>query len=69
MTAAEWVSAFCEQVGETAPTEAEFDEILKLASVAAHASERVAAPVACFIAGRSGRPLAELRAVADGVGA
>jgi Domain of unknown function (DUF6457) len=68
MTAAKWVSAFCEEIGESAPTQAEFDEILKLASVAAHASERMAAPVACFIAGRSGRPLAELRAVAEGAG-
>ena len=68
MTAAEWVRAFCEEIGETAPSEAEFDEILKLASVAAHASERMAAPVACYIAGRTGRPLAELRAVAESVG-
>ena len=67
MTAAEWVRAFCEEIGETAPTEAEFDEILKLASVAAHASERMAAPVACFVAGRSGQSLAALREVAEGV--
>jgi hypothetical protein len=60
MTAAEWIQAFCEEIGAPAPSEAEFDEVLRLASVAAHASERVAAPVACFIAGRTGRPLGEL---------
>jgi hypothetical protein len=65
VTAAEWVKAFSEEIGESPPTEAEFDEILKLASVAAHASERMAAPVACYIAGRSGRPLADLRAAAE----
>jgi hypothetical protein len=65
VTAAEWVKAFCEEIGEDAPTESEFDEILKLASVAAHASERMAAPVACFVAGRSGRPLGDLRAAAE----
>ena len=67
MTAAEWVKAFCEEIGEGPPTEAEFDEILKLASVAAHASERLAAPVACYCAGRSGRPLPDLLATAEGL--
>jgi Domain of unknown function (DUF6457) len=67
VTAAEWVKAFCEEIGETPPTEAEFDEILKLASVAAHASERMAAPVACYIAGRSGRPLPEMVSTAEGL--
>jgi hypothetical protein len=41
------------------------DEILRLASVAAHSSERRAAPIACWIAGRTGRPVSELRAVAE----
>ena len=33
------------------------DEILRLAAVAAHASERIAAPIACWVAGTTGRPL------------
>jgi hypothetical protein len=68
VTAAEWLRAFCEEIGEPAPSEAEIDEILKLASVAAHASERKAAPVACYIAGRNGRPVGELLERAETVG-
>ena len=43
------------------------DEILRLASVAAHASERMAAPIACYLAATTGRPVAELREVAEGL--
>jgi hypothetical protein len=35
------------------------DEILRLAALAAHASERIAAPIACYLTGVSGRSLAE----------
>jgi hypothetical protein len=42
--------------------------ILKLAATAAHASERTAAPMACWIAGISDRPLAELNEIAERVG-
>ena len=41
--------------------------ILRLAAVAAHASERAAAPAACWAAGHSGRSLDELIAVAEGI--
>jgi hypothetical protein len=60
MTAGEWIKAFCDELGAPAPDEAETDEILRLAAVAAHASERTAAPVTCYIAGRTGVPLGEL---------
>jgi hypothetical protein len=69
MTADEWISSLCEAIGVPAPDESETDAILRLASVAAHASERKAAPVACWIAGSSGRPLAELQEVAEGLAA
>ncbi len=65
MTAAEWVAAFCEQVGAPPPDQSHTDEILRLAAVAAHASERTAAPVACWVAGTSGRPLSELIEIAE----
>jgi hypothetical protein len=68
MTAAEWISAFCEQIGAQAPTEEQSEAILRLAAVAAHASERIAAPIACYVAGGSGRPLAELAELAESVG-
>jgi hypothetical protein len=68
VTAEQWVEQFAEQVGAEPPSAAEFDDVLKLAAEAAHASERTAAPLACWIAGRAGKPLAELIEVAEGVG-
>jgi len=68
MTAQEWVRTFAERVGAEPPGQEQIDEILKLASVAAHSSERIAAPIACWIAGTTGRPLAELRAAAEELG-
>ena len=65
MTAEQWTQRFAEAVGGEPPSEAELTEILELAAVAAHASERKAAPVACWIAGRTGMPLPEAIAVAQ----
>ena len=65
MTAQEWVRTFAEEVGAQAPSQEQIDEILLLAAVAAHSSERIAAPIACWVAGTTGRPLPELREVAE----
>jgi hypothetical protein len=65
MTAQEWVRTFAEQAGAPPPSEEQMDEILRLAAVAAHASERIAAPIACWVAGTTGRPIAELREMAE----
>ena len=65
MSAEEWVRTFAEEIGVTAPTKDEMDEILRLAAIAAHASERIAAPIACWLAGSSGRPLREARETAE----
>jgi hypothetical protein len=65
MTAEEWVRTFAEEIGVAAPTQEEMDEILRLAAVAAHASERTAAPIACWLAGSSGRSLRESRETAE----
>jgi hypothetical protein len=65
MTAEDWIRTFAEELGVTAPTQAEMDEILRLAAVAAHASERIAAPIACWLAGGSGRSLSEARETAE----
>jgi hypothetical protein len=54
-------------MGADPPDAGEVEAILELAAVAAHASERTAAPVACWMAGRSGRSLEELRELVDGV--
>ena len=48
----EWIDAFAQRLGAEAPSEEEVTAILALAGVAAHASERTAAPVACWLAAR-----------------
>ena len=65
MTPQEGVRTFAEAAGAEPPTEEQMDEILRLAAVAAHSSERIAAPIACWVAGTTGRPLAELRELAE----
>ena len=68
MTAREWIDRFAAEVGADPPTDEEVEAILDLAAVAAHSSERIAAPVACWIGGATGASLTELRAAADRVG-
>jgi len=63
----EWLADFCERLGLEAPSKEEVVALLDLAATAAHSSERTAAPLACWVAGRSGRPLAELGEVAKEV--
>lgn len=64
MTRDEWLRVFCERVGVAPPGDEEMAQLLELATVAAHSSERPAAPLACWAAGRSGRSAAELRDLA-----
>lgn len=61
MTRDEWIAAFAREAGVEKPSAEQVRELLELAGTAAHASERTAAPIACWIVGRSQRPLAELR--------
>jgi hypothetical protein len=65
MTRDEWIAAFAREAGVERPSPDETRELLELAGTAAHASERTAAPLACWIAGRCGASLAELRAIAE----
>jgi hypothetical protein len=67
MTREEWIASFAREAGVPAPSTLEIRELLELAGTAAHASERTAAPIACWIAGRSGRSLVELREAAERV--
>ncbi|NOT56043.1 MAG: hypothetical protein HOP18_15705 [Deltaproteobacteria bacterium] len=46
-SAKEWVAGFAMLLGVEAPTAEEMRDLLALAGDAAHASERMAAPVAC----------------------
>ena len=67
MTRDEWIAAFAREAGVEPPTVEEIRELLDLAGTAAHASERTAAPLACWIAGRSELSLEQLRALAEGI--
>ncbi len=64
MSRDEWIAAFAAAAGVQAPSVQEIRELLDLAGTAAHASERTAAPLACWIAGRSQLSLEQLRAIA-----
>jgi hypothetical protein len=59
MRAKRWIAAYAEQLGIEPPTAAELKAILDLAAEAAHASERIAAPVACWLSAKAGRSLEE----------
>ena len=59
MNAREWLAAYAEKLGTTAPSNEEFKTLLDVAAAAAHSSERVAAPVACWLAARAGVDPAE----------
>ena len=54
MNAREWIDAFAQKLGTAGPTTKEFKQLLDLAGEAAHSSERVAAPVACWVAAKAG---------------
>ena len=59
-----WLASFAEALGVPAPDEETIEAVLALAGVAAHSSERKAAPVACFVAASAGRSPAEALEVA-----
>ena len=54
MTADEWIDRYAAALGVATPTADERATLLALAAEAAHASERVAAPIACWLAARAG---------------
>ena len=67
MNAREWIDAFAAELGTEAPTSDEIKRLLDLAAVAAHGSERIAAPIACWVGGRTGASLDDLEAAAERV--
>jgi hypothetical protein len=68
MNAREWIDDFAAQIGAEPPTNDEIKRILDLAAVAAHSSERIAAPIACWLGGKTGASLEELQAAAERIG-
>jgi hypothetical protein len=67
MNAGEWIAAYAERLGTDPPTAQELEAILGRAAEAAHASERIAAPVACWLSAKAGRSLEESLALAQTV--
>jgi hypothetical protein len=63
-TGTEWIAAFAARLGVEPPDDATVAVLLELAGVAAHASERTAAPIACWLAGRTGTAPADALATA-----
>jgi hypothetical protein len=68
MNAREWLDAYADRLGVGAPTADEFSVMLEIAAEAAHASERVAAPAACWVAAKAGVPLDRALAEARAAG-
>ena len=67
MTGEEFAQQVARELGLPPLSEEEIGALLKIASTAAHASERLAAPLCTFLAGRAGRPLEDVQAVVDSV--
>ncbi|HZA79004.1 MAG TPA: DUF6457 domain-containing protein [Acidimicrobiales bacterium] len=67
MTADEWIAAFAQRLGVPPPDAATVDMLLTLAGTAAHASERTAAPIACYLVGRVGLEPADASRLAEEV--
>jgi Domain of unknown function (DUF6457) len=51
MDARDWITEFAGGLDVAPPDDETFDTLLELAGVAAHASERIAAPIACYLVG------------------
>lgn len=66
-TSSQWLDAFAQALGVDAPSEETREQILALAGAAAHASERTAAPVACWLCASAGIDVAEALALAEGL--
>jgi hypothetical protein len=54
VSAREWTELFANRLGIAPPSEEEQGRLLELAGTAAHASERTAAPISCWLAARAG---------------
>lgn len=69
MDAQEWISTFAARLGLEPIAQVDIDALLDLASVAAHTSERLAAPLTCYLVGRAGITPTEAKAIADDIAA
>lgn len=60
----DWIFELAQRLGTEPPSDDELTQLLDLAGVAAHASERIAAPIACWMVGRAGADPAAALAIA-----
>jgi C4-dicarboxylate transporter len=67
MTRDEWIARFAAELGVDPPDEDTVEALLALAGTAAHASERTAAPIACYLVGVAGTRPVEAAATAAAV--
>jgi hypothetical protein len=65
---ADWLAAFAARLDLAPPDAATIATLLDLAGVAAHASQRTAAPIACWLVGRAGLDAEAALAMARTVG-
>ena len=64
-SAPEWIAAFAAALGVEPPDDDTVTTLLDLAGVAAHASERTAAPIACWLIGKAGLSPASAKRLAE----
>jgi Domain of unknown function (DUF6457) len=64
MNGNQWIEAFARALGIEPPSDALVEELLALAGDAAHASERIAAPITCYLVGKAGVDLETARRAA-----
>lgn len=62
-----WLDRYSEALGAPPIDEKDIDKVLALAGVAAHASERTAAPLSCYLVALSGTPLPRALEIAQGL--
>ena len=63
----DWCTRFATALGVAPPTEDEITTLLDLAGIAAHASQRQSAPVACWLAARASVTPEQAREIALGI--
>jgi hypothetical protein len=54
LSARDWLDRYAAAIGTEPPSAEEVDTVLGLGGIAAHASERTAAPVSCWLSARAG---------------
>jgi hypothetical protein len=63
-SSSEWISRFAGRLNLEAPSAEDIEVLLDLAGLAAHASQRTAAPISCWLAAKSGLSPADAREAA-----